>query len=87
MIVPRVRRLLAGKYGFNETQVNEFCGYFMKRGCEAMEKPLSHEEYLTFQNLGPYVFGYNITMADLCRLFHIFKALETMGLTSLFIKD
>ena len=71
VIVPRVRRLLAGEYGFNETQVNEFCRYFMKRGCEAMEKLLSHEEYLTYQNLGPYVLGRDITMADLCLIPHI----------------
>ena len=40
VIVPRVRSLLAGEYGFNESQVTDFCAYFMRRGCEAMEKLL-----------------------------------------------
>ncbi len=71
VIVPRVRRLLATKYGFDDAQVNDFCGYFMKRGCEAMEKLLSHEEYLSHQNEGPYVLGRNISIADLCLIPHL----------------
>ena len=71
VIVPRVRRLLAGKYGFKESQVNDFCAYFMKRGCEAMEKLLTHDEYLSYQKTGPYVLGSNISMADLCLIPHI----------------
>ena len=71
VIVPRVRRLLAGEYGFNDTQVNDFCSYFMRRGCEAMEKLLSHDEYLSYQKTGPYVLGSNLSMADLCLVPHI----------------
>ncbi|MBT5798482.1 maleylacetoacetate isomerase [Alphaproteobacteria bacterium] len=71
VIVPRVRRLLAGEFGFNEAQVNEFCGYFMRRGCEAMEKLLSHTEYHSFSETGPYVLGSDVSMADLCLIPHI----------------
>ena len=71
VIVPRVRRLLAGEYGFNEKQVNDFCAHFMRRGCEAMEKLLSHDEYLSYQKMGPYVLGSTISMADLCLIPHI----------------
>ena len=71
VIVPRVRRLLAGEYGFNEKQVNDFCAHFMRRGCEAMEKLLSHDEYLSYQKTGPYVLGSTISMADLCLIPHI----------------
>ena len=69
--MPRVRRLLAGEFGFNEAQVNEFCGYFMRRGCEAMEKLLSHTEYHSFSETGPYVLGSDVSMADLCLIPHI----------------
>ena len=71
VIVPRVRRLLATTYGFNDAQVNDFCGYFMRRGCEAMEKLLSHEEYFSHQSEGPYVLGRHISMADLCLIPHL----------------
>lgn len=71
VIVPRVRRLLADEYGFNESQVTDFCAYFMRRGCEAMEKLLSHDEYLSYQKTGPYVLGGAISMADLCLIPHI----------------
>ena len=71
VIVPRVRSLLAGEYGFTESQVNDFCAYFMRRGCEAMEKLLSHNEYLSNQTKGPYVLGSDISMADLCLIPHI----------------
>ena len=71
VIVPRVRRLLAQDYNFNETQINDFCEYFMKRGCEAMEKLLSQEEYGSYQSQGPYVLGNHISMADLCLIPHI----------------
>ena len=71
VIVPRVRKLLAGEYGFSERQVNDFCAYFMRRGCEAMEKLLSHDEYISYQKTGPYVLGSTISMADLCLIPHI----------------
>ena len=71
VIVPRVRRLLAGEYGFKEKQINDFCAYFMKRGCEAMEKLLSHDEYLLYQKTGRFVLGNEISMADLCLVPHI----------------
>ena len=71
VIVPRVRRLLAGEYGFREEQINDFCAYFMKRGCEAMEKLLSNEEYLLSQKTGPFVLGKEISMADFCLVPHV----------------
>lgn len=71
VVVPRVRNLLASEYKFNEVQVNNFCRYFMKRGCEAMERLLEHEEYSSLQTHGPYVLGKNISMADLCLIPHI----------------
>ena len=71
VIVPRVRRLLADEYGLDDSQVTDFCAYFMRRGCESMEKLLSHDEYLLYQKTGPYVLGRNISMADLCLIPHI----------------
>ncbi len=71
VIVPRVRRLLAHEYNLDEIQINDFCKYFMRRGCEAMEKLLSHEEYASYQSQGPYVLGKNISMADLCLIPHM----------------
>ena len=71
VIVPRVRSLLSREYNFNDTQVNDFCRYFMRRGCEAMEKLLSQSEYLFYQSQGPYTLGENISMADLCLIPHM----------------
>jgi maleylacetoacetate isomerase len=64
LVVPRVRKRLAGDFGATEEQQMQWARHWFDRGSEALEA-------LLVESSGPYAHGDDVTLADLALVSHV----------------